>query len=50
MLNQLKNKSGLFKDKSWEIALLGVAVLVFIFNSLASPYFFGPVESVRCDL
>ena len=39
MLNQLKNKSGLFKDKSWEIALLGVAVLVFIFNSLASPYF-----------
>ena len=24
---------------SWEVLLFGVAILIFIFNSLASPYF-----------
>ncbi|MDE1992006.1 MAG: ABC transporter permease [Rhizobiaceae bacterium] len=27
---------------SWEILLLGVAILIFIFNSIASPYFLDP--------
>ena len=27
---------------SWEVLLLGVAIAIFIFNSLASPYFLDP--------